>query len=266
MSKAPTGPSVQALPGPRKSFAEFQQDNSLCMASAQRAIGDAQSQLNQQQAAATLATVGVAVLSNAFVNGGQGTGQAIGGALPQAVADGANAASANAGTLQQRYDVAFGQCMLARNNVVPGMMPVVVEVQPGRSMSNFDPMVQSAQRELVRTGYLNGGVDGSYGPRTRTAIYAFEQANGMSQDPNVTGSLLAKLRAAPNNSGAAIAAASLVQPVTSRPTPAQPQPALTSPVSAPPAPSGLVAPVTSVSAPVPPAAGSSGLVAPVKNP
>jgi peptidoglycan hydrolase-like protein with peptidoglycan-binding domain len=251
-AQAPTGPSVQAVPGPRKSFAEFQQDNSYCMAYATTQLGDAQKQANQQQAIATVGTmvlgaaVGALTGQNSYdTSYGAGTGLAAGAAVG---ADGAANATA---TMQQRYDNSFVQCMFAKGESVPGLTPAVSSyASQGRSAS--DPMVRAIQAELVRTGFLGGGVDGSYGPATRSAILSFERANGLGADPSATSSLLAHLRSAPSaSSGSLASVGNLVQPVTgphggasggSGVVPVSSPGAL--PATGAPAGSGLVAPVT----------------------
>ena len=40
-------------------------------------------------------------------------------------------------------------------------------------------MIASVQAELQRLGYNPGGVDGSFGPRTRRALIDFQQDNGL---------------------------------------------------------------------------------------
>jgi hypothetical protein len=54
--------------------------------------------------------------------------------------------------------------------------------------------VLAAQRLLRGLGYYNGPLDGDYGPRTRSAIIAFERAQGMTPTGNVSPSLIAQLR------------------------------------------------------------------------
>jgi hypothetical protein len=248
-AQAPLGPTVQALQGPRKSFADFQQDNSYCMTFAQSQLGGAVNQANQQQAIATVGNMVLGAAVGALT--GSGASYGAGQGLQTGAQAGADGAAANSATLQQRYDNSFAQCMVAKGEIVPGVAPAVADYgTPSRS--NFDPLVRSIQAELVRTGYLSGGVDGSYGPMTRQAILSFERSNGLSADASASQGLLERLRSAPSGSSGSIAAVgSLVQPVTGPRGGAQP--GLVQPISAP-------APAVAPGGPLP---GGSGLVAPV---
>jgi hypothetical protein len=56
--------------------------------------------------------------------------------------------------------------------------------------------VLQAQRLLRGLGYYNGPLDGDYGPRTRSAIMAFERAQGQPATGNVSPALIQQLRTA----------------------------------------------------------------------
>ena len=86
----PTGPSVLVLPAVGKPMDVFQADEVGCRSYAQQQIGVAPAQ-----------------------------------AVAQSTATGAGSAM----TLQERYDMAYIQCMYAKGNVVPGVM-----VAPGPSV------------------------------------------------------------------------------------------------------------------------------------
>ncbi len=67
------------------------------------------------------------------------------------------------------------------------------------SMQNFSPtsdLVRDAQSLLGQLGYDVGVADGDIGPKTRTAVKAFERANGLPETGAVTGSLVDRLEAA----------------------------------------------------------------------
>jgi putative peptidoglycan binding protein len=53
--------------------------------------------------------------------------------------------------------------------------------------------VASVQRRLGEFGYYHGGVDGVIGPRTRSAIAAFESRNGLVVDGTISRPLLNRL-------------------------------------------------------------------------
>lgn len=118
--QAPMGPSVPVMPSPNKPFAIFQQDDAYC-----RQVAD-QSVAGQAEAANNQA-VGTALIGTAL---GAGLGAAVGGGRGAAIGAGSGAlagtavASGPAGaaqyTIQQRYDMAYSQCMYSRGNQVPG--------------------------------------------------------------------------------------------------------------------------------------------------
>jgi peptidoglycan hydrolase-like protein with peptidoglycan-binding domain len=54
--------------------------------------------------------------------------------------------------------------------------------------------VVRAQRRLIDLGYDAGPIDGTAGPRTRSAVEAFQEATGGAKDGRITPQLLAALR------------------------------------------------------------------------
>jgi hypothetical protein len=121
----PQGPSVMALPPQGKSFDTFQQDDAICRGFATQQTGGASA-----SQAATNSAVGSAVVGTALgagvgaalgsVGGAVGAGAAIGGAtgLLAGSAIGAGNAQIAAGNIQQRYDVAYTQCMYSKGDTV----------------------------------------------------------------------------------------------------------------------------------------------------
>ncbi len=119
----PMGPTVPVMPGPGKSLEAFQQDESVCEGYAnQSTAGQAEAANNK---AVTEGIIGTAL--------GAGLGAAIGGGRGAAIGAGSGAivgtavgadTSANAQmSLQQRYDVAYAQCMQTKGDEVPSMGP-----------------------------------------------------------------------------------------------------------------------------------------------
>jgi uncharacterized protein YcfJ len=119
----PSGPSVAVMPGAHKPFAVFEADDATCRAFADRSIGVNPSVNEQNHVAAGV--VGGAVLGAAAGAAiGEGDGEAIGagaaiGALVGGSA-GANHGAYDSYRLQERYDVAYSQCMYSKGNQVPG--------------------------------------------------------------------------------------------------------------------------------------------------
>jgi hypothetical protein len=116
----PAGPTVAVMPAPYKPFEVFQQDQAQCMQyGTQMVAGGATAANNQAVGTAAVGTVLGAGLGAAA---GGGAGAAI-GAASGAVAGTAVAAGpayADQGSLQQRYNLAYSQCMYAKGNQVPG--------------------------------------------------------------------------------------------------------------------------------------------------
>jgi outer membrane lipoprotein SlyB len=115
----PVGPTVAVMPAANKDFGAFQQDQAVCTGYAgQQVGGQAQFANNQAVGGAVLGTVLGAGLGAAA---GGGAGAAI-GAASGAVAGtalGAGYSGGSAYEIQQRYNIAYAQCMAAKGNRVP---------------------------------------------------------------------------------------------------------------------------------------------------
>ncbi len=122
----PTGPSISVLPGPGKPFEVFQADEAACRQWAQQQIGGASPGQTANQSTAGGAAVGSIVgagLGAAIgaATGNVGAGAAIGGAtgLLGGASIGSSQGAAAGGSLQNRYDIAYGQCMYSKGNQIP---------------------------------------------------------------------------------------------------------------------------------------------------
>ncbi len=119
----PMGPTIPVAPGPGKTFDAFSADQGFCQqyAYSQTAPG-AYAANNQAVGSALIGTVLGAGLGAAI---GGGRGAAIGaasGAGLGTVVGASNSAYAQM-SLQQQYDVMYGECMSARGNRAPGFSP-----------------------------------------------------------------------------------------------------------------------------------------------
>lgn len=123
----PTGPSVQVMPGPGKSFEQFQADNAACRQWAAQQTGQSPQEAATQNTitGAAVGTAAGAALGAAIgaASGRAGTGAAIGAGSGLLVggATGASAGQAYGMEAQRRYDIAYEQCMAAKGNQIPGM-------------------------------------------------------------------------------------------------------------------------------------------------
>lgn len=115
----PSGPTVAVMPGPGKSFDAFQTDQAVCKGYADQQISGQEDRANNMQ-------LGTAVLGTVL---GAGLGAAIGGGRGAAIGAGAGAIGGTAvggsnaeraqGSLQQRYNIAYEQCMASKGNQLP---------------------------------------------------------------------------------------------------------------------------------------------------
>ena len=122
----PTGPSVLVFPTQGKDLTQFHQEDATCRGYAQQQIGYGSPQQAANQSAVGSAAVGTvvgtaagALLGAAGGNPGAGAAIGAGGGLLAGSAVGAGNAQASAGSLQQRYDTAYLQCMAASGNRQP---------------------------------------------------------------------------------------------------------------------------------------------------
>jgi len=124
----PSGPSVMSLPGPGKTFEQFQSDDAICRQWAAQQIGlSPQETVNQNTATgAVVGTIIGAGLGAAIgaASGNTGTGAAIGAGsgLLVGTTSGANAGQYYGQEAQRRYDITYTQCMYAKGNEIPGMV------------------------------------------------------------------------------------------------------------------------------------------------
>ena len=123
--EAPTGPSVLAVPGKDKTFAQFQQDEGTCRNYAQSQVAPVtpgQAAAGNTVAGAAIGTVGGAAVGALIgaAAGNPGAGAAIGAGSGLLVGTGVGASNGAyaAGDLQRRYDFAYIQCMTANGENV----------------------------------------------------------------------------------------------------------------------------------------------------
>jgi len=117
----PDGPSVMALPGTGQSFDQFRIDDANCQSYALGQVGGVSPQQASINASAGSAVVGTALGAGLGAVAGGGTGAAIGAGsgLVAGTIVGSGGASQSWYTTQQRYDMAYIQCMYAKGHRVP---------------------------------------------------------------------------------------------------------------------------------------------------
>src|SRR5580700_8710742 len=115
----PMGPTVYVAPGSHKSPAAFEQDEAACEDYAnQRTAGQADEANNKAIGSALIGAALGAGLGAAVGGGhGAGIGAAAGGAVGTGVA--ANQSNRAQWSIQQRYNIAYAECMTSHGNGVP---------------------------------------------------------------------------------------------------------------------------------------------------
>jgi hypothetical protein len=121
----PSGPSVMVLPGTGKTFEGFQTDDLVCRQWAAQHVGITTGQASATSTAggAAIGTV-VGAAAGAAIGAAAGspaTGAAVGAGagLLGGTAAGAGRAEGSSYAVQQRYDMAYMQCMYAKGNQIP---------------------------------------------------------------------------------------------------------------------------------------------------
>lgn len=115
----PMGPTVYVGPGRNKAPAAFEQDEQACEDYAnQRTAGQAEAANNRAVGSALIGTALGAGLG-AAVGGGHGAGIGAAGGAVVGTAVGSNQSAHAQWSLQDRYNIAYAQCMQARGNNVP---------------------------------------------------------------------------------------------------------------------------------------------------
>jgi uncharacterized protein YcfJ len=116
----PMGPTAAVMPAPNKPFSAFEDDQTICKNFAdQQVAGSAQAANNQALGSAAVGTVLGAGLG-AAIGGGQGAAIGAASGAGAGTLYGTGQSSAANISLQQRYNIAYEQCMYSRGNQVPG--------------------------------------------------------------------------------------------------------------------------------------------------
>ncbi len=117
----PSGPSVMVLPGSGKTFDQFRMDDYECRQYASSQLGGATAEQASTQSGLKSAAIGAGVgaVAGALLGGHEGAGEGAAAGLIVGSAAGAGTAQSSSYTLQQRYDIAYQQCMYSKGNQVP---------------------------------------------------------------------------------------------------------------------------------------------------
>ena len=116
----PLGPTVAVMPAPNKPFEVFQQDQALCKQFADQQVAGGAEQANTRQVGTAVVGTALGAGLGAAIGGGQGAAVGAGTGALAGTAIGAGSTQQAQMSLQQRYDIAYTQCMYSRGNQVPG--------------------------------------------------------------------------------------------------------------------------------------------------
>jgi outer membrane lipoprotein SlyB len=117
----PVAPMIPVAPGPNKSFDAFATDQAFCQSYASAQTAPAVAAANNQALGGALLTTALGAGIGAAVGGGHaaGIGAASGAGLGTLV--GAGNSSFAQMSVQQQYDILYGQCMAAHGNSVAAL-------------------------------------------------------------------------------------------------------------------------------------------------
>jgi hypothetical protein len=133
----PTGPTVLAVPGPNKTFPQFQAEDAGCRNYAQRVIGPTspsqaatQSDVGSAAVGTVLGAAAGAAIGAAAGNPAAGAAIGAGSGLVLGAGAGASNAAYSGAAVQRQYDFSYIQCMVANKNKIE-TYPAYAAVGPG---------------------------------------------------------------------------------------------------------------------------------------
>jgi outer membrane lipoprotein SlyB len=139
----PTGPSVMVLPGDGLSFDQFRNDDAICRQYAYAQIGGTTAEKQAERSGVTSAAIGTALgaAAGAAIGGGEGAAIGAGTGLLGGSLVGAGTAESSMYGTQERYNVAYIQCMYSKGHKVPvsGQFSSDSYRQSGQSSSPIPP-------------------------------------------------------------------------------------------------------------------------------
>jgi len=136
-ASVPDGPSVMALPGTGKGMEQFRTDDAYCRQFSLQQSGGRSAEQNAIDSGVRSAAVGtlLGAAAGAAMGGHEGAGVGAGTGLVVGGLAGTEAAERSAYGTQQRYDIAYVQCMYEKGHRVPVSGRLTVE----RSRSGHPP-------------------------------------------------------------------------------------------------------------------------------
>lgn len=118
-ASTPSGPTVAVMPANHKSLAAFTDDDTVCRHFATGQVDGESAHANWMQGAIGIGGTLLGAGLGAAIGGGQGAAIGAGAGALGGTAVGALPSGSAQMSLQKRYDISYGQCMLTRGNRVP---------------------------------------------------------------------------------------------------------------------------------------------------
>jgi hypothetical protein len=120
-ASVPNGPNVMVLPRTGVPFNQFRNDDVICQQYASFQVGGTTPNQAAIQSGATSAVVGTALgaAAGAAIGGGSGAAIGAGSGLVAGSLVGTGIAGSSIDEVQQRFDIAYIQCMYAKGHQVP---------------------------------------------------------------------------------------------------------------------------------------------------
>ncbi len=139
----PDGPSVMVLPGTGLPFERFRNDDAVCQQYALFQVGGTPPNQAAASSGVASAAVGTALgaAAGAAIGGGSGAAIGAGTGLVGGSIVGTGAASSSMYETQQRFDIAYIQCMYAKGHQVPvsGQFSAAPAQQPVAPAAHIPP-------------------------------------------------------------------------------------------------------------------------------
>ena len=114
---------IPVAPGPNKSFDAFGADQAVCQQYAAAQTAPAVAAANSQAVGGALLTTALGAGLGAAIGGGRGAAIGAASGATLGTVAGASGYGYAQMSVQQQYDILYGQCMAARGNQVPGFSP-----------------------------------------------------------------------------------------------------------------------------------------------
>ena len=134
----PLGPTVAVVPPQSKPFEVFTGEQAGCKQYADSQVAGGAEQANNQQVGTAILGTALGAALGAAVGGGRGAAIGAGAGAVYGTAAGAGYGGYAQAGLQQRYNIAYAQCMVAKGNQVEPP-PVTAYAVPPRPYYYYPP-------------------------------------------------------------------------------------------------------------------------------